>query len=90
MSRPECPAENTAAIEQTSFFNENGINWTPHTIGWSIAGGCAVLVCLPSADQYSISWPTLADTALVSDTAHHRRERLQALQVCRDRDRGSS
>lgn len=45
MPRPECPAENTVAIEQTTFFDENGINWTPHTIGWSIAGGCAVLVC---------------------------------------------
>lgn len=49
MPRPECPAENSAALEQTTFFNKDGINWTPHTIGWSIAGGCALLVCL--------SWP---------------------------------
>jgi len=46
MPRPECPSENTAALEQTAFFDENGINWTPHTIGWSISGGCAVLTLL--------------------------------------------
>jgi len=51
MPRPECPAENTVAVEESSFFNADGINWTPHTIGWSVAGGCAVLVCLAYADQ---------------------------------------
>lgn len=46
MPRPECPAENSAAVEETTFFSKDGINWTPHTIGWSVAGGCAILVCL--------------------------------------------
>ncbi|KAF9652543.1 DUF300-domain-containing protein [Thelephora ganbajun] len=46
MPRPQCPAEDTAAIEQSSFFNKNGINWTPHTIGWAVAGGCAALTLL--------------------------------------------
>ncbi|KAF9788384.1 DUF300-domain-containing protein [Thelephora terrestris] len=48
MPRPECPAENAAAFEETTFFNKDGINWTPHTIGWSIAGGCAILTLLIS------------------------------------------
>lgn len=51
MPRPDCPAENTAVVEETTFFSKDGINWTPHTIGWSIAGGCAILVCLFQADQ---------------------------------------
>ena len=75
MPRPECPAENTAAIEETTFFSKDGINWTPHTIGWSIAGGCATLVCF--LDR-SISRLILT---VHSDPAHHHRERSQALQV---------
>jgi hypothetical protein len=75
MPRPECPAENTAVVEETTFFSKDGINWTPHTIGWSIAGGCAILVCLSSP----INLP--AHPHPRSDIAHLPRERHQALQV---------
>lgn len=88
MPRPECPAENTVAVEESSFFNADGINWTTHTIGWAIAGGCAALVCLPWTDQ---SLAVLTDTNPRPDVADNLRERFQALQVCRalDGPRGS-
>lgn len=39
-----CPSENQVVVDQSKFWDSNGIHWTPHRIGWAIAGGCAVLV----------------------------------------------
>ncbi|CAG7850779.1 SubName: Full=Uncharacterized protein {ECO:0000313/EMBL:CCA73435.1} [Serendipita indica DSM 11827] len=41
-----CAEDNTAAIDQSSFWDENGIHWTYHRIGWAIAGGCAILTVI--------------------------------------------
>ena len=41
------PCESSAnqqAIDQTKFWDENGLHWEPHRIGWAIAGGCTVIV----------------------------------------------
>ncbi|KAF8879061.1 organic solute transporter Ostalpha-domain-containing protein [Infundibulicybe gibba] len=46
---PTCPSENQQAIDQSGFWNSNGMNWDKHRIGWAIAGGCAILtVCISS------------------------------------------
>jgi len=37
-------SDNTVAIDETEFWDANGVHWTPHRIGWTIAGVCAVLV----------------------------------------------
>lgn len=39
-----CPSENTEVLDQSNFWNDGGINWDAHRIGWAIAGGCAALV----------------------------------------------
>ena len=39
-----CPSENQVAVDQSKFWDSNGVHWTPHRIGWAIAGGCTVLV----------------------------------------------
>lgn len=41
-----CPSENTESIDQTDFWSSGSIHWTPHRIGWAIAGGCAVLTTI--------------------------------------------
>ncbi|OSX62559.1 hypothetical protein POSPLADRAFT_1065820 [Postia placenta MAD-698-R-SB12] len=41
-----CPSDNTAAVEQGSFWNSNGLNWDTHRIGWLIAGCCAAVTVL--------------------------------------------
>lgn len=38
-----CPATNDVLLDQSTFWTPNGLNWSAHIIGWSIAGGCAVL-----------------------------------------------
>ena len=40
-----CPNDNKEVIDQSSFWDADGINWDAHRIGWAIAGGCAALVC---------------------------------------------
>lgn len=39
----KCPASNTASVEQEAFWDGN---WTPHKIGWVIAGSAAAVTCL--------------------------------------------
>ena len=39
-----CPTDNKETIDQSSFWDSNGVNWDAHRIGWAIAGGCAALV----------------------------------------------
>ena len=44
-SRMPCPtSENQIAIDQSQFWDSNGIHWSAHRIGWAIAGGCAAIV----------------------------------------------
>ncbi|KXN88394.1 hypothetical protein AN958_07376 [Leucoagaricus sp. SymC.cos] len=43
-----CPSENQVVIDQSKFWDSNGIHWTPHRIGWAIAGGCAALTLIIS------------------------------------------
>ncbi|XP_006456404.1 hypothetical protein AGABI2DRAFT_228341 [Agaricus bisporus var. bisporus H97] len=43
-----CPSENQSQIDQSKFWDSNGLHWTTHRIGWAIAGGCAVLTVLIS------------------------------------------
>ncbi|CCM01552.1 uncharacterized protein FIBRA_03610 [Fibroporia radiculosa] len=38
-----CPSDNTAAVEQDSFWSTSGVDWDDHRIGWLIAGCCAVV-----------------------------------------------
>ncbi len=39
-----CPEDNTAVIDQSSFWTSNGLNWDAHRIGWVISGACASVV----------------------------------------------
>ncbi|KAG6916929.1 hypothetical protein DXG01_004690 [Tephrocybe rancida] len=48
MSRPVCLSDNKDVIDQSSFWDTNGVNWDAHRIGWAIAGGCAALTLIIS------------------------------------------
>ncbi|KAH9940132.1 organic solute transporter Ostalpha-domain-containing protein [Epithele typhae] len=41
-----CPSDNQQAIDQSDFWDENGIHWDAHRIGWLIAGVCAAITVL--------------------------------------------
>ncbi|KAJ7703145.1 DUF300-domain-containing protein [Mycena rosella] len=43
-----CPSDNTAAIDQSSFWDSGNLNWDSHRIGWAIAGGCTALTLIIS------------------------------------------
>ncbi|KAG2062925.1 DUF300-domain-containing protein, partial [Suillus decipiens] len=45
---PTCPPDNTAYIDQSSFWSPGNLNWDEHRIGWAIAGGCAVVTVIIS------------------------------------------
>ena len=40
-----CPTDNQQVLDQSTFWDSDGINWDAHRIGWVIAGSCAVVVC---------------------------------------------
>ena len=42
-----CPSDNQIVIDQSSFWDSNGLNWDSHRIGWVIAGTCAAVVRSP-------------------------------------------
>ncbi|KAF8060857.1 organic solute transporter Ostalpha-domain-containing protein [Lyophyllum atratum] len=48
MPKPECGTDNAPAIDQSTFWDSNGVNWDTHRIGWAIAGGCACLTLIIS------------------------------------------
>ncbi|KAI0338800.1 DUF300-domain-containing protein [Trametopsis cervina] len=48
-SSSSCPSDNSVAVDQSSFWDENGINWDAHRIGWVIAGACAAATVLISS-----------------------------------------
>ncbi|KAG7439476.1 DUF300-domain-containing protein [Guyanagaster necrorhizus] len=41
-----CASDNQDAVDQSSFWSPNGVNWDAHRIGWAIAGGCSVLTLI--------------------------------------------
>ncbi|KAJ7100568.1 DUF300-domain-containing protein [Mycena crocata] len=41
-----CPTTDATEIDQSEFWDSDGINWDHHRIGWAIAGGCAVLTVI--------------------------------------------
>ncbi|KAG2360220.1 organic solute transporter Ostalpha-domain-containing protein [Suillus spraguei] len=45
---PTCPPDNTAGVDQSSFWSPGNLNWDEHRIGWTVAGGCALLTILIS------------------------------------------
>jgi len=47
MPMPCSVAENTIAVNQSSFWSSSG-DWDTHRIGWAIAGGCTVVTTLVS------------------------------------------
>ncbi|KAF8993912.1 DUF300-domain-containing protein [Cyathus striatus] len=44
---PTCPeTQNTLEVDQTKFWDSNGVNWDAHRIGWVIAGACSVVTVI--------------------------------------------
>jgi len=43
-----CPSDNTAAVQQGSFWDSGSVNWDAHRIGWAIAGGCTAVTVIIS------------------------------------------
>ncbi|KAF6754667.1 organic solute transporter Ostalpha-domain-containing protein, partial [Ephemerocybe angulata] len=41
-------SENQLAIDESKFWDADGIHWSPHRIGWAIAGGCTALTVIIS------------------------------------------
>ncbi|KAG2019640.1 DUF300 domain-containing protein [Coprinopsis cinerea AmutBmut pab1-1] len=39
---------NKVEIDESKFWDENGIHWEPHRIGWAVAGGCTVITVIIS------------------------------------------
>ncbi|PSR77437.1 hypothetical protein PHLCEN_2v7868 [Hermanssonia centrifuga] len=45
-SSASCPSDNAQVIDQSTFWDSNGIDWDTHRIGWVISGACAAAVSL--------------------------------------------
>ncbi|KAG5729931.1 hypothetical protein E4T56_gene8668, partial [Termitomyces sp. T112] len=48
MTKPVCVSDNKDVIDQSSFWDSNGVNWDAHRIGWAIAGSCTVVTLIIS------------------------------------------
>ncbi|QRV81160.1 Organic solute transporter Ostalpha [Ceratobasidium sp. AG-Ba] len=51
-----CGSENTEAIDQSSFWDENGLHWDAHRIGWAVSGAfalTAVLITIVSVSRHA-------------------------------------
>ncbi|KAG8746558.1 hypothetical protein FRC12_014250 [Ceratobasidium sp. 428] len=51
-----CESENTEAIDQSSFWDEGGIHWDKHRIGWAVSGAfalAAVLITIVSVSRHA-------------------------------------
>ncbi|RPD55176.1 DUF300-domain-containing protein [Lentinus tigrinus ALCF2SS1-7] len=48
-----CPSENQSVIDQSTFWDSDGINWDAHRIGWVVAGCCAVVTLILTAINVS-------------------------------------
>ncbi|KAL0072406.1 hypothetical protein AAF712_000169 [Marasmius tenuissimus] len=44
-----CPEENQQVIDQSKFWDSDGIHWSNHRIGWTIAGVCTVVTVIISS-----------------------------------------
>ncbi|RDB25344.1 hypothetical protein Hypma_007883 [Hypsizygus marmoreus] len=44
-----CPSDNTNAIDQSSFWGPNGVNWDTHRIGLAVAGSCTLVTIIISS-----------------------------------------
>ncbi|PPQ67258.1 hypothetical protein CVT25_005842 [Psilocybe cyanescens] len=43
-----CPSDNTADIDQSSFWSSGTLHWDAHRIGWAVAGACTVATLIIS------------------------------------------
>ncbi|TFK72253.1 hypothetical protein BDN72DRAFT_957420 [Pluteus cervinus] len=43
-----CSLSGTQAIEQSKFWDGDGLNWDTHWIGWAMAGGCVIVTIVIS------------------------------------------
>ncbi|KAI0750457.1 organic solute transporter Ostalpha-domain-containing protein [Fomes fomentarius] len=41
-----CPSDNAQITDQSTFWDEDGLNWDTHRIGWVIAGSCALVTLI--------------------------------------------
>ncbi|KAL8277027.1 hypothetical protein RQP46_010561 [Phenoliferia psychrophenolica] len=48
LTNTTCPLANAEATDESSFWDKGGIHWDSHRIGWAVAGGCTLVVCLVS------------------------------------------
>ncbi|RPD52220.1 hypothetical protein L226DRAFT_61503 [Lentinus tigrinus ALCF2SS1-7] len=48
-----CPSENQSVIDQSTFWDSDGIDWDAHKIGWVVAGCCAVVTLILTAINVS-------------------------------------
>ncbi|EUC64468.1 polysaccharide lyase family 1 protein [Rhizoctonia solani AG-3 Rhs1AP] len=51
-----CESENTEAIDQSSFWDQDGIHWDAHRIGWAVSGAfalAAVIVTIVSVGRHA-------------------------------------
>lgn len=39
-----CPSQNSVFIDQSTFWQNDQVNWDSHRIGWVVSGSCALLV----------------------------------------------
>ena len=60
-----CPSDNSADVDQASFWSSNGINWDAHRIGWVISGSCAAAVRIPPL-THGRTLTVAAKTVLIS------------------------
>ncbi|KAJ7096271.1 DUF300-domain-containing protein [Mycena epipterygia] len=43
-----CPSDNSADVDQSSFWTSGSLDWDSHRIGWAVAGGCTALTVIIS------------------------------------------
>ncbi|CAE6406203.1 unnamed protein product [Rhizoctonia solani] len=51
-----CESENTEAVDQSSFWDESGIHWDAHRIGWAVSGAfalAAVIITIVSVGRHA-------------------------------------
>lgn len=72
-----CPSDNRQAVDQSGFWDSNGIEWDAHRIGWLIAGVCAAVVCTishvrlrrPPADRKCAHRQSYSPPSMLASTA---------------------
>ncbi|KAK4704647.1 hypothetical protein P7C70_g1563, partial [Phenoliferia sp. Uapishka_3] len=59
LTNSTCALSNVDLIDQTTFWDANGVHWDAHRIGWAIAGGCSIL--------FVVVKPLLSIAAIVTE-----------------------